>query len=74
MLEVRVRCGGKKGGGAVEDVGKSDGMVVEMSLVMVSWRGCEGGGTSQSEEPGMLGCERKRSRLMRRWDVLSERL
>lgn len=53
MLEVSVRCGEKKGGDEVES-GNSEGRVVEMSLVMMSWRGCEGGGTSQRDEPGIF--------------------
>lgn len=53
MLEVSVRCGEKEGGGG-DEAGKSEGIVVEMRLVMMSWRGWEGGGTSQREEPGIV--------------------
>lgn len=60
MLDVKVRCGAKTGGRgetafeSVSDVEKRSGRVDSISLVRIWCRGCDGGGVSQREEPGIL--------------------
>lgn len=55
-------CGEKMGGRGVVPV-KCAGIVVSMSFVRIAWRGWDGGGVSQREDPGIFVGQRVIVRL-----------